>query len=519
MKVFLCVLLFAVAGRAQNSDLIESEISLMDALSSTLRNHPLLRIQEQQVQFTRAALLRAESQFDRVLQGDLGQSHVYLPFNGLQHSVYDAFSSTQNLTALNATATQQFRNGITAGPTFDVGRVTDSIITPYGLSQSHVGFQVNVPLLRGRGRGVVLAQETAAEIEVDASVLDLNQSISDLLAGTVSAYWNAVAAKRLAGVYEDAESRGQIYVQTVRSLIDADKLPRAEISQVLANLASKAAQRISAQQQFLQARQALALAMGLPADQMDASPGPRDALPRTTDHPIALEARAQSKLIEQALRRRADLLAARRRSDEAGVLSNASINQLKPQLDIRFGTGYSGLREGTRIDQYLVSPFTGVRGVDITGGIHYQLPLGNRAAQAVVMQTSAVARQAYYKVQETSRNIVSGVITALDALRKSLDQLEKSQESVTYARITLESERTKLRMGVGSLVDVLTVEERLNAVQVSEVQADLNVALSLTRLRQATGTIVEPRATVQSIDKDVFLTTPEVNLEVRTMPR
>jgi outer membrane protein TolC len=511
MKTFLWVLLLAVFGRAQGPAGIVPEVSLMDALSSTLRSHPLLRTQEQQVQFTRGALLRAKAQFDPVLQSDLGQSHVYSPFTGLQRAVFNASSSTQNVTTFNAAATQQFRNGITAGPSLDVGRTTDNITTPFGLNQSHLSFQVNIPLLRGRGREVVLAQETVAGMDVDASLFDLNQTISDLLAGTAAAYWNAAAAKRLAGVYQDAELRGQTYVEIVRTLIEADKLPRAEISQVMANLASKAALRIAGQQQFVQARQALGLAMGLTAEQMESSPSPMDAFPTIAVSSTGLGQLTQLKLIEEALRRRADLLAARRRLDEAGVLFSASRNQLKPQLDLQLSAGYSGLREGTGIDQYVISPFTGVRGVDLAGAIHYQLPLGNRAAQASVMQASAVTRQAEYRVEETSRNVVSSVITALDALRNSMEQLEKTLESVVYAQTSLENERKKLRLGVGSLVDILTVEERLNTVLVSEVQADLNVALSLTRLRQATGTIVEPRASVQNIEKDIFLTTPEVN--------
>jgi outer membrane protein TolC len=490
---------------AQDNSRIADSLSLAQAIESTLREHPLLRIQEQQVQYNRGAVLRAQSQFDRTIQSGASVSHTYQPLGEVERTLYNATSATTNYASFDFEATQQFRNGISAGPMLSVTRTTDNIASQLGLNQSHVGYQINIPLLRGRGREVVAAQETASGIEVDASLLDLNQTISDLLFNTASAYWSAVAARRSLEVYGEAEARGQLLLETVRILIEADKIPRSDVSEVQANLADRTASRIAADQQLLQAKQQLAVAMGVSSENMSAGRAPTDPLPAATTVPPQSNIQAA---ITGALGRRADFLATKKRQREAEILAGAAKNQLKPQLDFQFSTGYSGLKDGTNPQQYLISPFTGVHGVDAIGGIRYQFPLENRAAQAGVLQARSSLLQAGYRSQESARNIASTVIVAVEGVRSAVQQLEKVNQSVFYFRTALDNQREKYRLGVGSLVEVLTVEDRLTGVLAVQVQAELGYAIALARLRQATGTIVEPDRAVQSVDPAVFLAPP-----------
>jgi outer membrane protein TolC len=499
--------LFTVALYSWNGAAAQQSLSLADAMASTLRQHPLLRAQEQQVQYSRGALLRAQSQFDRVISADASHSRTYTPLNEVERTLYGATSATTNLTSVDAAATQQFRNGISAGPLLNVTRTSDNIFTLNGINQAHIGFQVNIPLLRGRGRDAVAAQETASGMEAEASLLDLNQTISDLLFNTAVSYWAEVAARRSLDVYREAETRGRVMLETVQALIEADKIPRSDASEVQANLADRMASRIAADRALFQARQQLAVATGadgasLAIEGMSAS----DPLPS----PAATAPEELPALIAQSLAKRADYLASKKRQSEAEVLAGAAKNQLKPQLDLQFSTGYSGLKDGLRPDQYLLSTVGGVHGIDATGGIRYQFPLENRAAEGAVLQARSTALQAGYRSQDTARNIASSVIVALDGVRSAAQQLERTNESVAFFRTALENERDKYRLGVGSLVEMLTVEDRLTGVLVAQVQAELGYAIALAHLRQSTGTIVEPDKAVQNVDPGIFLTLPGV---------
>jgi outer membrane protein TolC len=491
---------------AQTGSVEPESLTLAQAIESTLRQHPLLRIQEEQVQYNRGALLRAQSQFDKVIQANGSTGRTYRPLSEAERTLYDTLSATTNLSSVDLSGTEQFRNGISATPLLSVARTTDNVATQNGLNQSHIAFQVNVPLLRGRGRDIVGAPEAAAGIEVDASLLDLNQTISDLIVNTVTSYWMAVAAGRTLNVYKDAERRGQTMLDTVRALVDADKIPRSDLNQALANLADRTSSRFAADQQYLQARQQLSLALGLDASRVLTRPAPMDPLPVASEAPsppTGIE--AMNEVISQALLKRADFLATKKRIREADCLAAAAKNQLKPQLDLQFTVGYSGLREGTRPDQFLISPVTGIRGVDVIGGIHYQFPLENRAAAGSVLQANSAVRQADFRRQDLARNIAAAVSVAMESIRNSARQLAAADESVRQFNTALDNEREKYRLGVGSLVDVLTVEDRLTGVLNNHVQAELGYAVAIARLRYATGAIVEPDKTAQNIDPGVFL--------------
>src|ERR1700691_1036791 len=74
-------------------------LSLAEAIESTLREHPLLHVQEQQVEYNRGALLHAQSQFDRVVTADASHSRAYLPLTPVETTLYGASTAITNVTS------------------------------------------------------------------------------------------------------------------------------------------------------------------------------------------------------------------------------------------------------------------------------------------------------------------------------------------------------------------------------------------------------------------------------------
>jgi outer membrane protein TolC len=212
--------------------------------------------------------------------------------------------------------------------------------------------------------------------------------------------------------------------------------------------------------------------------------------------------------IERSLASRPDLLASRKRVESARVLTVAARNQLLPQVNLVFSTGYSGLKEGRRPDQYFGSIVQGIHGPDAAAGVQYQFPLANNFAQGQLVQAEAGVKQAQSRVDDVSRSISAAVAVALNGVQAAKLRLDKARESVDYYQTALNGERDKYRLGIGSLVDVLTIEDRLTNATVGLVQAQLAFARVLIDFRFATGTIVAPESISQSISNDVFLTLP-----------
>lgn len=491
-----------------------TKLTLLEALESTLANQPQLHLEEQQVEISRALKQQASGQFDLVVGSNFSQNHLVTPLTLYEQELAAVGGSTsnnlaQNLSTFNAGVTKLFRDGITISPTYQTIRTTDNSTTTEGTNVSQLMFQVQVPLLRGRGRDVVDAQETAADIEVNATLLDLNQTISSLFSGTSTAYWNAVAAERALEVAKASEERGGVYVDTVQTLINADRLARTEINQAIANLAGRMADRVSAEQTLIGAQQQLALAMGLTTDQIPSVGYPSEDFPHAGSGTLpVVDSTLTKKYVQTALQRRADYLASQRRVGEASVLLAPARNQLKPQVNLNLDTGISGLSEGTGLAQFFASPYHSIKGLDALAGITYSFPPRNDLAAGQLRQAQAALSQAEIKRGDTARNISSAVVIALNGVHNAIVQVLKSRESVEAFQAALDGEREKFHLGVNSLTDVLTVEDRLTTAMQSQVSAELAYALALTQLRWATGTIVEPDQAVQSVDRNVFFNMP-----------
>lgn len=515
--VFACGLLSSSVSHCQVSPAPTGQITLLNALQATLAAHPALRIQEQEVVTSRAVKQQASGRFDAVLASGFSQTRTNLPLSQFEKDQaaligITADHQTINLTDFSLGASKLYRSGVIIGPTFQATRTTDNFQTLPGANLSNLSFQVIVPLLRGRGREVVAAQETAAGIAVDASLLDLNQTISDLLAETASRYWAAVAAQKTLEVVQGSEERGRTFVENVETLIQAGRVPQAEINQVQANLSDRSAERIAAEQGAIEARQQLALAMGLPADQMATVGGPSESFPRAdVSASMPADVGAIQKLFELALQRRADLLASRKRETEAQTLLVAARNQTRPQIDLSFNTGYTGLAEGAGFSKIFQSPFRNAQGPDLFGGITYRFSPSNNVARGQLLQAQASVRQAELRTLEISRATMATVGAAAQGVHNTVLALAKAREAVTAFQAALDGEREKYRLGVGSLVDILTVEDRLTVALRAQVNAELSYALALVRLRAATGTIIEPDKPVQSVDGSVFLSPPAIS--------
>ena len=116
----------------------------------------------------------------------------------------------------------------------------------------------------------------------------------------------------------------------------------------------KTSQRINAEQTLFEAKQNLGLAMGLAYTAIDDSAN----FPRMP-FPIPFQAAANSNimnpdaLFQEALRKRPDFLALKKRENAAKIIVTAAKNNVLPQLDINAGVGYAGLENGGDVNDYI----------------------------------------------------------------------------------------------------------------------------------------------------------------------
>jgi outer membrane protein len=99
---------------------------------------------------------------------------------------------------------------------------------------------------------------------------------------------------------------------------------------------------------------------------------------------------------------------------------------------------------------------------------------------------------------------LSAMVTLSDAVAK----LQRARNAVDAYRLGLNGEQEKFRLGLSSVVDVLTIEDRLTTALSTENAARLDYAVAIINLRYATGTLIDPKATTYQLKQELFTKPP-----------
>jgi outer membrane protein TolC len=496
LLLFLCALELSAQGTKSVG------LTLLDAVGSSVLKHPALRAQEAQIEFLVGTREQASGAFDWLSESGLGRSRQSALGSSSQ------LVDLTNETSFSASTSRLFRDGIVIGPSFQLHKTSDNLSFPGGTNTYSMGLQLTVPLLRGRGRNVVAAQEGADNLQLKAGQYDLNFLVSQVMANAAASYWNLVAAHKRLAIAQEAEARGGVYVESTRALIDADHVPRNDLNEAVANLAQRSSARIVAELAIATAQQQLKLDMGLSAaDMANLLPLPTDEFPPSSG--VALPSDTKQSLqyyVDEALQRRGDYLAGLQRSKASRVLLAAAHNALLPQANVTVTAGYSSYRQ---LPQAVVPPpNTSAGEPSISANISYSFPFQNTAAHGALRQAQATAKQTGLQADELARDIGQSIMVAVFSVRLAAARTEEAQRSVEFFRASLTGAREKYRVGLGSVVEILTIEDKLTGALEDKVDAELSFALALTQFRFATGTLVTPSQATQSVPVENFLTAP-----------
>ncbi len=445
-----------------------------------LEHDPNLSIGEAQLRSSRGILLSARGSFDPVLSTSVTEAETSTPLGG-------DLSREQSVLGNTVGVSKRFRSGLAIAP--EVGLLRTDEQGP-AANLGTVSFEIRQPLLRGRGRAAAAAPELSAEREVVASELDLRQTTALRTFAIVAQYWQARAAALNLEILRASEQSARELLETTRRLIEADVQPAAELVQVEANLVAQETARIGGERILFESRQDLGREIGLDPGSIAALPLPSDPFPvvRAADVPAAAE---EGRFVSSALERRADLRAVRERRQAVEVLVRAAGNALKPQLDLVFTPSYSGLVEGTDASSFFSPLYRNVPGASSSLSLILSWPTLNSRARGDLAQIEASREQATLLEDLVVRQIGADVPTALDAVRRGAEQLERAAEAVRLFEQAVVNEEKKLRAGSSTLLDVISQRDRLTAARQSQVSAHLALAVALARLRFETGTLPE----------------------------
>jgi outer membrane protein TolC len=487
---------YGVNSRADQTGAEQSTLSLVHAVQVTLEVSPLIRAQEQQLEQVAGVYEATGGQFNTTTQASVGYGISNQPF-----TVGDYYNS--DLPAVSSLSSQNidyklgldklFRTGIKVAPSIQTTR-----FSPNGNSQqsfnntSTINLAITIPLMRGLGKEATAAKEISASHGFEKARNELWQKLSVEVTKTVTAYWDYVAATQKLVVFDMARERNLTLLTQGRRLVEGDIIPRSDLNNYSAALATSEADFARAQQQQIAIRNNLGMAMGISAEYFANIPLPSDDFPKIDDKELHRLQASMAKATEYALSHRNDVLAAEQNILLFQALNIGAENALKPLVNVELNMGYQGLSQSNS-PQGMFTPYG--QNVDgFTGGarINYQFPPSNDKAKGDYKQTNASLSEAHITKDNLMRSVTSDLQVAANALSQGLLGLNYSSEAMDNRNEAFLSEKKKQLSGLSTVINVTVVAQNLIQSQLAKIEAAQALATSLVRFRYTTATLYAP---------------------------
>ncbi len=480
----------------------QDSLTLLEAVDLALSSSPRIGMARQDVSAARGGVLVAGAPFDPQLRTFLGS---------VRESAFDVAGEggvptdvLETSSTYGASLAKRFRWGLVVAPEFQGTRLGGSAFGAGASNTARAGLSATLPLLRGRGRVGTLG-ERAAEGSHRAALQGLRHATAEAVLGAVGAYWDYLAAAERGAVYAESEQRARRLVEETRVLVQAEERPPSDLNPLLANLASRSATRVAAEQEVVAARHRLGLALGLPVHRIAALPPPATGFPVPAGADAAVDAAA---LGARAAGRRADLAAAREDRRSAELLARGVEDELRSRMDVSADLGYTGALPGNGVER-LFRPFYGsLSGWSAGVEVSYTPGAMDRAARGRAAQRRALLEQSGLAADELLREVESAVRVAASAAEHSRQELGISEEAARLYVTSLDSEKEKFRLGMSTLFEVLQAEDGLTSARVQRIGARLRYAQAVARLRFESGTLLEFRGETPSAGLEALTTVP-----------
>jgi outer membrane protein len=463
--------------------------------------------------------------FDPVLTGTLQEDRFHI----LPSSTFTP-ESTQNTTTGTFSYTQGFSWGTNLLVGFNNTRIATGDAPFTTLSpqlNSSFKFQLTQHLLQGFGfaannRFIRIAKNTREQTDVSFR-LQVIATVNQIQ----TMYWDLVYA------YENARVQKESLAFAEKTLSDTKK--QVEIGS-LAPIETVRAQSTVAQDQ-----QAVTIALtNLQLEQLlmknalsrtlrDQTLAGADVIPTSTmELPADEPVQPTQDLIADALRHRADLVVQRIQLNSSEISNQAVRSALLPTLDLFAyygGTGLGGVQNPTNLcanqpaaeqaegfcaganpqfgNQILIpaAPSTSYNGtlnqlINSTGsdkgvGLQLNIPLRNRAAQAVQIRSELEFQQAQMRLQQIENQISIEVRNAQFGVEQNRASVSSAQAAVDYAKQSLDAEQKKYQFGTSTTTLVLQTQSALATAESTLMSAMAAYEKSRVELDRATGVTLD----------------------------
>jgi outer membrane protein len=447
--------------------------------------------------------------FDPVITGTLQEDHAnFIPTS--------PFAGTlQRTTTGNFAYTQGFQWGTNLSVGFNNTRTTtnNAFQTVSPALNSGFQFKLTQHLLQGFGfaannRFIRIAKNTREQTDV-AFRLQVITTVDQIQ----TMYWDLVYAYEYARVQKESLAFAEKTLSDTKKQVDIGSLAPIEIVRAQSTVAQDQ-QTLTIALTNLQLEQ-LYMKNALSRTLRDQTLAGAEVIPTSTmELPESEPIQPTQDLIADALRHRADLVVQRIQLNSSEISNRAVRSALLPALDLFAyygGSGLGGAQNPSNLcvnesaqaqkeafcsgpDPAYIDPTTGkpitfnqpfpalsyagtLNGLvnstapDKGVGLQLNIPLRNRAAQAVQIRSELEYQQAQMRLQQIENQISIEVRNAQFGVEQNRASVASAKAAVDYARQSLDAEQKKYQFGTSTTTAVLQTQSALATAESTLISA------------------------------------------------
>lgn len=458
-------------------------LTIEQAVARTLANSPEIRVVSFDPSIAEQDIRKAASEFDVTAFGRVNYEQEDNPSN----SIFQPGQSDDR--TLESGIKQKGVLGSEWSLSYALTRSWDDLFgrtlpTRY---EPILGFQLKQPLLRDAGREVTLAGVDIARLNYQVAMLGFRQKAEDTAAEVIAAYWQLLQARR------DAEVQKALLDRTIdtltkvqgRSQIDATDV---QIKQAEAFAKAREAALLQASKAIIDAQDALVRLMA------DAQLNMLDEFQIVPISEASLDAKQLERpvLLEVALSKNPAVQQARMAIEIAEINIRVAENQDMPRLDMIASARTQALDRGVENahDRLGTGDY-----VSYGVGLSLEYPLGNRQRDAELLKRKLERRKAISTLQNLADQVALQAKERMRRIETNYSEIHVQKDAVEAARIHLraleDSEAVRERLTPEFLLVKLQAQEILASAERAEIQAIVEFNVSLARLAQTLGTVLE----------------------------
>jgi outer membrane protein len=455
--------------------------------------------------------------FDPVLTGTLQEDHFSQQATSIFQGVLPGSSLAQNTGTVNFAYQQAFQWGTNLTLGFNNTRSTTNSFFSSLSPILNSGFKATLTqhLLQGHGfasntRFIRIAKNNR-ELSDVAFRLQIITSVDQI----ENMYWDLVYA------YENQRVKEESLTFSQKTLSDTKK--QVEIGSLAPIESVRAQSTVAADQQALTVArtnlqlQQLVMKNALSRTLHDPALASAEVIPTSTmEVPENEQIQPTEDLVNEALRHRPELVESRITLNSVELSNKAVRSALLPTLDLFAyygGLGVGGSQNASNLCANLdpqlqgfgcatsPTPTVGYGStlnqlVNSTApdkglGLQLNIPLRNRAAQAVQIRSELEYRQTQMALQQTENRVSIEVRYAQYGVEQNQASVASAKAAVDYARQSLDAEQKKYQFGTSTTTAVLQTRSALATAESTLMSAMAAYEKSRVELDRAVGTLLD----------------------------